>query len=272
MAQLQRGHDIKEPRSRARLVEVSNGKHPLPDLLRLGFRVRLDETAAVALIEIEFPDYARVQLPIDRRKNGSVKYASATQKKKLVRKCLYSLVIRAGYLGAKILDGSAYQTIAINVRQAWFDPATGAPRDGIICTVQAGITDFLHLSLDTLDPEVCFRRLKGIAIPSFDAISPVRPIFVLDKTDDRFVDRKVVDSVLPPEANLAAMPWEDFEHLVAQLFVRGGKFVLQAKRYTRTVDVAAAGFVYDGDERGCKQRHPHHYEFLWPGFVRVCEG
>jgi len=259
MARLEWGYAIKDPRSLARLIEVSNGKHLLPDFLRTGFRVRVDETAAVALIEFEFPDYARVQLPVDRRKNRSVKYASATQKKKLVRMCLYSLVIRAGYLGGRILDGSACQTIAINVRQAWFDPATGAPRDGIICTVQAGVADFLRLSLDTLDPEVCFRHLKGIAIPSFDAISPVRPIFVLDKTDDRFVDRKLVDSVLPPDANLAAMPWEDFEHLVAQLFewefakqgievkvtrasrdrgvdailfdpdpLRGGKFVLQS--------------------------------------------
>ena len=312
MAQLQAGYAIKVPLSLARLIEVSNCRHPLPDFLRLSFRVRIDETASVALIEFEFPDYTRVELAIDRRKNDSMKYASPPQKKKLVRMCLYSLVIRAGYLASRILDGSMYQTIAINVRQAWFDPATGAARDGIICTIQAGVPAFLGLSLDTLDPEVCFRHLKGIAIPSFDAISPVRPIFVLNKDDDRFVERKLIDSALEPEANLAAMPWEDFEHLVAQLFewefakqgvevkvtrasrdrgvdailfdpdpLRGGKFVLQAKRYTRPVDVAAVRDLYgtvmnEGANRGIlittSSYGPDSYEFAKDKPISLVDG
>jgi restriction system protein len=312
MPRLRRGYAAKEPGSLARLIEVSNGRHPLPDFLRLGFHVRLDETAKVTLIEFDFPDYARVALKIGRLKNGDPKYASASQKKKLVRQCLYSLVVRAGYLAARILDGTACQTIAINVRQSWFDPATGAPRNGIICTIQAGVADFLSLSPDTLDPEVCFRHLKGIAIPSFDAISPVRPIFVLNKTDDRFVDRKLVDAGLEPEANLAAMPWEDFEHLVAQLFewefakqgvevrvtrasrdrgvdailfdpdpLRGGKFVLQAKRYTRPVDVAAVRDLYgtvmnEGANRGIlittSSYGPDSYEFAKDKPISLVDG
>lgn len=301
MAHLRKGYAAQNPESLATLIEVSNGKHPLPDFLRLAFHARLDETAQVSLIEFEFPDYTRVGLALGWLKNQSARYASPSQKKKLVRQCLYSLVIRAGYLAARILDGTAQQTIAINVRQSWFDPATGAPRDGIICTIQAGVPDFLSLSLETLDPEVCFRHLKGIAIPSFDAISPVRPIFVLNKADDRFVDRKPVDADLEPDANLAAMPWEDFEHFVAQLFewefakqgvevkvtrasrdrgvdailfdpdpLRGGKFVLQAKRYTRPVDVAAVRDLYgtvmnEGANRGIlittSSYGPDSYEF-----------
>jgi restriction system protein len=82
------------------------------------------------------------------------------------------------------------------------------------------------------------------------------------------------------------MDWQDFEHLVAQLFewefvkqgvevkvtrasrdsgvdailfdpdpLRGGKYVLQAKRYTRTVDVSAVRDLYgtvmnEGANRG----------------------
>src|SRR5262249_36876655 len=85
---------------------------------------------------------------------------------------------------------------------------------------------------------------------------------------------------------VASMPWEDFEHLVRQLFewefgrdgvevkvtrvsrdrgvdalmfdpdpLRGGKYVLQAKRYTRTVDVASVRDLYgtvvnEGANRG----------------------
>jgi restriction system protein len=117
-------------------------------------------------------------------------------------------------------------------------------------------------------------------------VAPIRPIFVLDKKDHRIVVNRDVDAALTDEENLASIPWEDFEHLVRQLFewefgrngvevkvtrasrdrgvdaimfdpdpLRGGKYVLQAKRYTRTVDVAAVRDLYgtvvnEGANRG----------------------
>ena len=47
---------------------------------------------------------------------------------------------------------------------------------------------------------------------------PVKPIMELDTDDDRFVESKEVLDGLRPEDNLAAMNWEDFEHLIRQLF------------------------------------------------------
>lgn len=80
---------------------------------------------------------------------------------------------------------------------------------------------------------------------------------------------------LDETTNLAAMDWEDFEHLIRELFeqefaqaggevkvtqasrdggvdaiafdpdpIRGGKIVIQAKRYTNTVGVAAVRDLY----------------------------
>jgi restriction system protein len=79
-----------------------------------------------------------------------------------------------------------------------------------------------------------------------------------------------VADTLDDSSNLAAMDWEDFEHLIRELFekefstgvgevkitqasrdggvdavvfdpdpIRGGKIVIQAKRYTNTVSVSA---------------------------------
>jgi restriction system protein len=103
--------------------------------------------------------------------------------------------------------------------------------------------------------------LKGISTPSVTHVAPIRPIFVLDKKDHRIVVNRDVDASLAAEENLASIPWEDFEHLVRQLFewefgrdgvevkvtrasrdrgvdaimfdpdpLRIGKYVLQAKR------------------------------------------
>jgi restriction system protein len=97
-------------------------------------------------------------------------------------------------------------------------------------------------------------------------VAPIRPILVLDKKDHRIVVNRDADASLTDEENLASIPWEDFEHLVRQLFewefgrngvevkvtrasrdhgvdaimfnpdpLKGEKYVLQAKRYTRTV-------------------------------------
>lgn len=208
----------EEPEAIATLIELANRRHPIGRRFRDGFRAFVDPNAKVVLIEIQFPDFAKHSFQIDTTAKGKPKYASEAQKKKIVRQCLYSVVIRAGYLASRVLEPTNYKTVAINISQDWFDPATGTPRTGIICSLQAQICEFTALHLDQVGPEACFRHLKGIAVPSFDSISPIRPIFVLNKTDDRFIATKELDSLLAPEANLAAMPWEDFEQLVAQLF------------------------------------------------------
>jgi restriction system protein len=97
----------------------------------------------------------------------------------------------------------------------------------------------------------------------------------MDRQDKRFIDgRPVVDSVAEGD-NLALMDWADFEHLIRELFekefapaggqvkvtrasrdggvdavifdpdpLRGGKIVVQAKRYTNTVGLSAVRDLY----------------------------
>jgi restriction system protein len=189
----------------------------------------------------------------------------------------------------------------LNAEQSWFDAATGTPRTGIIASLQASKAEMIQLNLEQADPKACFRHLKGIATPSVEQVTAVRPIFVLNKDDQRIVKEKDVAGGLASEANLAAMPWDDFEHLVRQLFewefgrngvevkvtrasrdrgvdaimfdpdpLRGGKYVLQAKRYTRPVDVAAVRDLYgtvvnEGANRGIlvttSSYGPDAYEF-----------
>src|SRR5262249_44024656 len=97
----------------------------------------------------------------------------------------------------------------------------------------------------------------------------------IDKDDDRFVESREVLGQLGSEDNLAAMDWEDFEHLIRELFekefsgsggevrvtqasrdrgvdaiafdpdpIRGGKFIIQAKRYNEVVPVSAVRDLY----------------------------
>lgn len=291
----------EDPEALAILIELANKRHWLPTKLRKEFKVLIEPNAKVVLIELQFPDYSNHRFVVGKMKSGKLKYASIIENKKILRGTLYSLVIRAGYIASRILEPTAYQTVAVNVVQNWFDRATGGTRSGVVCSLQAKVQEFAALNLSQVDPEICFKHLKGIAVPSFERLSPIRPIFVLDKNDDRFVDAKDISEFLDAQENLAAMPWDDFEHLVAQLFewefardgvevrvtrasrdrgvdaiifdpdpLRGGKFVLQAKRYTRPVDVAAVRDLYgtvmnEGANRGIlittSSYGPDAYEF-----------
>src|SRR3546814_8755587 len=91
----------------------------------------------------------------------------------------------------------------------------------------------------------------------------------LNKEDRRFIEARSTTDGLTEAINLASMDWGDFEHLVRELFekefatrggevkitqasadggvdavafdpdpITGGKIVIQAKRYTRTVGVS----------------------------------
>jgi hypothetical protein len=321
LANLRADYVAEKPDALVTLIELADKRHPLTSFLNsvIFARVRksikselslrtddcfqafADPTAKVVLVDLKFPDFSNHQFLLGYLKDNRPKYASDTEKKKLVRKCLYSIVIRAGYLASLVLKDTSYKTVAINVTQSWFDPATGTPRKGVICSLQAQVSDFMALDLSRVDPESCFRHFKGIATSSFDSISPIRPILLLNKNDERFIAAKDLGSLLEHDENLASMPWEDFEHLVAQLFewefardgvevrvtrasrdrgvdailfdpdpLRGGKFVLQAKRYTKPVDVAAVRDLYgtvmnEGANRGIlittSSYGPDAYEF-----------
>src|SRR4029079_10032449 len=101
------------------------------------------------------------------------------------------------------------------------------------------------------------------------------PIVQMRREDGRFVSAREVANTLDDSVNLAAMDWEEFEHLIRELFeqefavsggevkvtqasrdggvdaiafdpdpIRGGKIVIQAKRYTNTVGVSCVRDLY----------------------------
>ena len=106
-------------------------------------------------------------------------------------------------------------------------------------------------------------------------LAPVAPVMEFDTSDRRFIDGRSVSDDQAGLSNLAAMSWEDFEHLVREVFgkefasrggevrvtqsssdggvdavafdpdpISGGKIVIQAKRYTKIVGVSAVRDLY----------------------------
>src|SRR3989338_3232337 len=180
-----------------KIIIISHQRHPLPLALRKEYKVAIDQESQIVLIEFKFPDYScRDGFIVSYTGKGRIKkpkLSSQAQTKKYIKQCLYSLIIRSAYLTANLCIQNRFKSVVVNVEQDWHDPATGTPRNGLIASLQANVDYLCSLDLSKLDPETCFKHLKGINTPSLQNISPIRPIFVLNKEDSRFVNIKGVD-------------------------------------------------------------------------------
>jgi len=153
--------------------------------------------------------------------------------------------------------------------------ATGKEETSCLLSLQCRKGEFEKIDLAKVDPKLCFRSLKGVGSTKLYSMTPIRPILQLNRQDRRFVSSITVEEALDNVVNIAAMPWEEFEHLIRGIFekefaqdggevkitrasrdggvdavvfdpdpIRGGKIVIQAKRYTNTVGVAAVRDLY----------------------------
>jgi restriction system protein len=169
----------------------------------------------------------------------------------------------------------AFDAINLNGWVKSIDKRTGKEITPCIISVQANRDEFLSLNLEKVDPKTCFKTLKGVGSSKLHSLTPIAPILQMDRKDKRFVESYGVADSIQEGDNLAAMDWEDFEHLIRELFekefsqdgaevkvtrasrdagvdavvfnpdpLRGGKIVIQAKRYTNTVNVSAVRDLY----------------------------
>jgi restriction system protein len=170
---------------------------------------------------------------------------------------------------AKHFDAEKVALIAVNGWVEFRSKATGLEKSAFCSSLAASSAKLKEIDLQHADPLTAYHALKGVTTPSLE-LAPVAPKLRLDMEDKRFVEARDVLQGMNSDENLASMDWEDFEHLCRELFekvfasegatvsvtqasrdqgvdaiildpdpIRGGKIVIQAKRYVNTVDVSA---------------------------------
>lgn len=165
------------------------------------------------------------------------------------------------------------KTVVFNGWSKSINKATGLINEACILSVSTNKDEFLKINLPEVDPKECFKGLKGISAHKISNLTPIKPIITINQDDKRFVSAYNVE--VDSSTNLASMHWEDFEHLIREIFekeftsnggnvkvtqssrdggvdaiafdpdpIRGGKIVIQAKRYTNVVGVSAVRDLY----------------------------
>lgn len=169
----------------------------------------------------------------------------------------------------------AVNSVAFNGWVTALNKSNGKTETNCIMSIKTNRDQILDIDFLNIEPKSCFKALKGIASSQLSTITAIKPIVSLNMKDKRFVEHYSVVDDLENTTNLASMYWEDFEHLIRELFekefspnggevkvtrasrdggvdaivfdpdpIRGGKIVIQAKRYTNTVGVSAVRDLY----------------------------
>lgn len=188
---------------------------------------------------------------------------------------IYQLCLRTLHLTFLFDSKGVVKSAVFNGWVTFPDPATGNERRACILSVQAEREVFAKINLERVDPKTCFRALKGVGSAQLHGMVPVAPLLRGNRDDPRFIESVEVADRIREGTNLAAIGWEDFEQLIREVFemefksaggevrvtrasrdwgvdaiafdpdpIRGGKIVIQAKRYTNTVEVSAVRDLY----------------------------
>lgn len=281
------GYESCEPDGVAQYFIAQIDAIPLLSCCDREYEIEFDPQEGILLLNLKIPYMRDVEIVKTRKLVSGEKEVPVTQKeaREIMNQLPFLILMRVIWEIPHVDYKDKITLIACNGYVVYDDPATGKTRQDIILSIAAKPDDLKQILLEKIDPEACFRSLKGVAASKITDLVPVMPIIQFNKNDSRFVLAKEVIEGIDGD-NLATMDWQDFEHLIRDLFekefgrsgaevkitqasrdrgvdaiafdpdpLRGGKFVIQAKRYSNTVDVSAVRDLYgtimnEGANRG----------------------
>jgi len=244
----------------------------LPRSVPSTWEIDFDEGERILIIDIGLPDVVH-NAPSKTvfLKNGPVrKPLSQTKRKEVIPRIHPAILLRVAH---EVFCNDQANVVRLLVLNGWVkfdDPSSGVNTKAYTASLMVEKHQIASINLTKIDPLAAFESLNGKSAGKLIEIIPIEPTLSLNRKDSRFVDAKAVLSTLDQSTNLAAMDWQDFEHLIRELFekefsgrgaevkitqasrdrgvdaiafdpdpIHGGKYVIQAKRYTNTVDVSA---------------------------------
>lgn len=251
-----------------------------PESFPKSFELEYNPDSKILIVEYElpsiecFPKVKEVKYVAARNELREI-HISEAQLNKMFDEALYKITLRSIHELFEADVANAIRAISFNGWVKAVNRATGKDETNCILSVQAKKEEFNDIDLANVDPKSCFKAMKGVASSRLSGLTSVQPILKINKTDRRFVESYDVAAQLDSTINIAAMNWEDFEHLIRELFekefqanggevkvtqasrdggvdaiafdpdpIRGGKIVIQAKRYTNTVSVSSVRDLY----------------------------
>lgn len=235
-------------------------------------KTQYNEENKELIIDYLLPKKVNIPNQVKNKKDELV-IVSDSKFKTYYEEIIYSIVIRTLSEIFLIDDKKYISSVCFNGISKERSDSTGRIEEKYILSINVTREQIENLNLDYINPKECFKHLKGVSASKLYDLTEIKPIIIPKFADKRFIESKNIELENTP--NLALMDWEDFEHLVRQIFewefsgnggevnvtqssrdggvdaiifdpdpIKGGKIIIQAKRYTNTVGVSAVRDLY----------------------------
>jgi restriction system protein len=251
----------------------------LPEDLELQWQIQYDPEAQILIVDFDLPEKdiipsLKLMKYVVTRKEFSETQLKDKDLDQIYDELLLQLCLRVtnDIYVSDVKD--QLKSVVFNGIYYGVSKSTGKEETKCIMSLQTEKEKFLDISIENVDAKTCFLKFKGVAGNKLSEFVPIAPLITMDREDSRFVENIDVSGMING-MNLAAMCWESFEHLIRELFakefatngaevritqasrdggvdavmfdpdpIRGGKYVIQAKRYTNVVGVSAVRDLY----------------------------
>jgi restriction system protein len=192
--------------------------------------------------------------------------------RKIYQQLTAQVALRALHLAFRSDPLRIADAVVFNGMVQTIDPVTGQDIEPCLITLRATREQFEPLKIESLDPVKCVRRYFAADVSVHpDELVPVTPVMEFKMADPRVIDPIDVISRIDTRPNLLELTPKDFEHFIQNLFskmkfdtqvfradgdggvdcvaydptpIRGGKYVIQAKLYRKTVPPTAVRDLY----------------------------
>lgn len=251
-----------------------------PESLNLSSDVFFIKDKRTILVAMDLPPPGEMPKIVEHKFVAARNEFATKELKKSEQKDLYEEVISQVAIRTihEMFESIYNESIDFVVFNGWVDGVdakTGNPTRNCIVSIQAEKEDFESLNLARVSPRECITGLKGLVASEFVNLAPVQPVLHLNRKDRRIIEAEEILSEFDQSSNLATMDWAKFEQLIRDLFekefsgdgvevkvtqasrdagvdaivfdpdpIKGGKFVIQAKRYNNIVGVSAVRDLY----------------------------
>lgn len=259
-------------------IVLNNSQYP--DFISKDFALEYNASNKILVIEYQLPNISVFPTIkeckfVATKKEIKTTNISTTELNRIYDKALYDITLRTIHEAFEADTINAINAVSFNGWVQQIDKSTGNERNNCIISIQVQKEEFLKINLQNVESKICFKGLKGVSSSKLHQTTPIQPILQIKKEDKRFVEAHDVSNQIDNSTNLASIDWEDFEHLIREVFekefstnggevkvtqasrdggvdaiafdpdpIRGGKIVIQAKRYTNTVNVSAVRDLY----------------------------
>ncbi|WP_218919485.1 restriction endonuclease [Spirosoma aerolatum] len=278
--QLQQDYYNKKPAAVIEYCEIVLNNSLYPESFPKSYELDYNPDSGILVVEFALPAVEHMPTLQEVKYNATKQefkesHLSEAQVTKLYDNVIYQIVLRTIHELFEADKADALTAVNFNGWVNTLDKAIGKRVTTCIVSIQVKKVEFLGIELQHVDPKACFKNLKGVGSSKLSGITAIQPIIKIDRGDRRFVEHYDIAHTLDNSVNLAAMDWQDFEHLIREVFakefnagggevkitqasrdggvdavafdpdpIRGGKIVIQAKRYTNTVGVSAIRDLY----------------------------